>query len=169
MGIKAIAIYRDNCKVAQPLSGKKKLSRKEEQPVAAVAAAPAPVAGPPSVVNDRIVVKGAMRRQLPRRRQSHTYKFSIADLKGFFTVGGIDDGSPGEFVYRCFQTGFDAFRPYGFLSLSLSAMACSMAYRSRVYVKTLMSSSFAPAGITDDTDIRTASYHHRLHHAQACA
>jgi ribonucleoside-diphosphate reductase alpha chain len=156
MGIKAIAIYRDNCKVAQPLSGKKKAKQEEEPPVVvAAASAPAPVAAA-DTVNDRIVVKGAVRRQLPRRRQSHTYKFSIADLKGFFTVGEFEDGTPGELF-------IDVSKQGSTLSGLMDSFAISVSHGLQYgvplksYVKTLMSSSFAPAGITDDTDIRTAS------------
>ncbi|HET7641451.1 MAG TPA: hypothetical protein VFK47_22265, partial [Ktedonobacteraceae bacterium] len=83
MGLKAIAIYRDNCKVAQPLSSKEKKAEKKETPAAAVVQTPAAAV---EAVSDKIVVKGAFRRQLPKRRNSKTYKFRIADLKGFFTV-----------------------------------------------------------------------------------
>src|SRR5690606_39008082 len=94
MGIKAIAIYRDNCKVAQPLSTKKSEDKKDEQP-AAEPAATTPAAAV-EALNDRILVKGAVRRELPRKRRSTTYKFRIADLKGFFTVGEYEDGAAGE-------------------------------------------------------------------------
>jgi ribonucleoside-diphosphate reductase alpha chain len=155
MGLKAIAIYRDNCKVAQPLSGKKKEKKAEDQPVAAVAAAPAPVATA-EAVTDRIVVKGAVRRQLPRRRTSHTYKFSIADLKGFFTVGEFEDGAPGELFVDVSKQGSTLSGLMDSFAISVShGLQYGVPLKS--YVKTLMSSSFAPAGITDDTDIRTAS------------
>jgi len=155
MGLKAVAIYRDNCKVAQPLSGKKKEKKADDQPAAAVAAAPAPVTTA-EAVTDRIVVKGAVRRQLPRRRTSHTYKFSIADLKGFFTVGEFEDGTPGELF-------IDVSKQGSTLSGLMDSFAISVSHGLQYgvplksYVNTLMSSSFAPAGITDDTDIRTAS------------
>jgi ribonucleoside-diphosphate reductase alpha chain len=160
MGIKAIAIYRDNCKVAQPLSGKKNEKKEEDAPVAVASApavvAPTPVATVVETANDKIVVKGAVRRQLPRRRTSHTYKFSIADLKGFFTVGEFEDGAPGELF-------IDVSKQGSTLSGLMDSFAISVSHGLQYgvplksYVKTLMSSSFAPAGITDDTDIRTAS------------
>ena len=67
MGLKAVAIYRDNCKVAQPLSMGKK----------AVTEEPAPQAAPA----EAFVLKGAVRRKLPQVRDSRTYKFQIADLE----------------------------------------------------------------------------------------
>src|SRR3546814_6429768 len=85
LGIKAVAIYRDNCKVAQPLSSKKKATEEES-----------PEAATPETDNEKIVVKGVVRRKLPRVRQSRTYHFEIADLKGYFTVGEYEDGTPGE-------------------------------------------------------------------------
>lgn len=160
MGLKAVAIYRDNCKVAQPLSGKKKEQDKLEPVVAdelkvaaAVAETPVTVA---EVVNDKIVLKGAIRRSLPRRRTSRTYKFSIADLKGFFTVSEYEDGTPGELFVNVSKQGSTLSGLMDSFAISVShGLQYGVPLKS--YVKTLMSSSFAPAGITDDPDIRTAS------------
>lgn len=169
MGIKAIAIYRDNCKVAQPLSGKKK-EVKQDAPVAtpvevpapapAVEVAAAPVAPTASVVetlsNDRIVVKGAVRRMLPRRRNSKTYKFRIADLAGFFTVSEYEDGTLGEIFIRVSKQGSTLSGLMDSFSISVShGLQYGVPLKS--YVQSLMSSSFAPAGITDDPDIRMAT------------
>ena len=151
MGLKAVAIYRDNCKVAQPLSGKKRES--DDKPAEAKAEAPAAVAADPL---DKIIVKGSVRRQLPRRRQGQTYKFRLADLKGFFTVSEYEDGTPGEIFVNVSKQGST-------LSGLMDSFAISMSHGLQYgvplksYVRTLMSSSFAPAGITDDPDIRTAS------------
>jgi len=156
MGLKAIAIYRDNCKVAQPLSGKKKEVKAEEAPAAAVAIATSPVAAVAEVASDRILVKGAVRRLLPRRRTSRTYKFSIADLKGFFTVSEYEDGTPGELFVSVSKQGSTLSGLMDSFAISVShGLQYGVPLKS--YVKTLMSSSFAPSGITDDPDIRTAS------------
>lgn len=155
MGLKAVAIYRDNCKVAQPLSGKKNIDDKEPATAATVTASAA-VDATPDTISDRIIVKGSVRRQLPRRRQGHTYKFRIADLKGFFTVSEYEDGTPGEIFVNVSKQGST-------LSGLMDSFAISMSHGLQYgvplksYVRTLMSSSFAPAGITDDGDIRTAS------------
>lgn len=157
MGLKAVAIYRDNCKVAQPLSGKKKaiVEEKASPVVTAPATAAAPVATADGV-NDRIVVKGAVRRRLPRRRQAKTYKFSIADLKGFFTVSEYEDGTPGELFVNVSKQGSTLSGLMDSFAISVShGLQYGVPLKS--YVKTLMSSSFAPAGITDDPDVRTAS------------
>ncbi|MEK7153795.1 MAG: vitamin B12-dependent ribonucleotide reductase [Patescibacteria group bacterium] len=155
MGLKAVAIYRDNSKVAQPLSGKKN-KQESEQPATATATVPPALVSLAEAATDRIVIKGAIRRKLPRRRTSHTYKFSIADLKGFFTVGEFEDGAPGELF-------IDVSKQGSTLSGLMDSFAISVSHGLQYgvpvksYVKTLMSSSFAPAGITDDPDIRTAS------------
>jgi ribonucleoside-diphosphate reductase alpha chain len=159
MGLKAVAIYRDNCKVAQPLSGKKKAVKAEDAPVAApvaeavVATTPVTVA---ETVTDRIVVKGAVRRKLPSRRRGRTYEFSIADLKGFFTVGEYEDGTPGEVFINVSKQGSTLSGLMDSFAISIShGLQYGVPLKS--YVRTLMSSSFAPAGITDDPEIRTAS------------
>ncbi|MGH7157716.1 MAG: vitamin B12-dependent ribonucleotide reductase [Candidatus Saccharimonadales bacterium] len=155
MGIKAIAIYRDNCKVAQPLSGKKK--KVEEKVV--VEASAAEVGQPATIVetvNDKIVVKGAMRRLLPRRRNSRTYKFHIADLKGFFTVSEYEEGTPGELFINVSKQGSTLAGLMDSFAISVSH-GLQFGVPLKSYVKTLMSTSFAPSGITDDNEIRTAS------------
>lgn len=153
MGLKAVAIYRDNCKVAQPLSSIKKEDTKQEEPAAAVATAPAAVA---DALNDRIVVKGAVRRMLPRRRSAKTYKFRVADLKGFFTVGEYQDGSAGEVFVSVSKQGSTLRGLMDAFSISVShGLQYGVPLKS--FVKAMMSTSYAPSGITDDPEIRTAS------------
>jgi ribonucleoside-diphosphate reductase alpha chain len=143
MGLKAVAIYRDNCKVAQPLSLTKKETKKETKKDG-------------SHADDKIIVRGTVRRRLPRVRMSHTYKFQIADLEGYFTVGEYDDGMPGELFISVSKQGST-------LSGLMDSFAISMSHGLQYgvplksYVKTLRGTSFAPSGITDDPDIRTAS------------
>ncbi len=84
LGLKAVAIYRDNSKKVQPLSSG---SGKGEKKAAATQAAAAPV--------EKIVYR-PVRRKLPDERRSITHKFSIGGHEGYITVGMYDDGSPGE-------------------------------------------------------------------------
>jgi ribonucleoside-diphosphate reductase alpha chain len=81
LGLKAVAIYRDNSKRVQPLSSS---SGKTEK---AAASAPAPV--------EKVVYR-PVRRKLPDERRSITHKFSIGGHEGYITVGMYDDGAPGE-------------------------------------------------------------------------
>jgi ribonucleoside-diphosphate reductase alpha chain len=145
MGLKAVAIYRDNCKVAQPLSMAKKETKEEQQPTEQA-----------QTVQDKIVVKGVIRRELPQRRKSMTYKFHIADLKGFFTVGEFEDGTPGELFISVSKQGSTLS---GLMDAFAIAVSHGLQYGVplKAYAKTMMSTSYAPSGITDDADIRTAS------------
>ena len=146
MGIKAVAVYRDNCKVGQPLSmGKKEGNDTKSADAAAVA-----------TTDDRIVIRGAMRRKLPRVRDSRTYKFNIADLKGYFIVGQYDDGTPGELFISVSKQGSTLSGLMDSFAISVShGLQYGVPLKS--YVNKLRGTSFAPSGVTDDSDIKTAS------------
>ena len=145
MGVKAVAIYRDNCKVAQPLSMAKKEGAEDDK------ASESPIAA-----DDRVVVKGAMRRQLPKVRNSKTYRFTLADLKGYFTVSEFEDGTPGEMFINVSKQGSTLSGLMDSFAISVSH-GLQFGVPLKSYVKTLRGTSFAPSGITDDSDIRTAS------------
>lgn len=151
LGLKAVAIYRDNCKVAQPLAAKKKGSNAENK----VAEEIEEKTG--AALADKIVVqKGAVRRELPQKRNSHTYKFHISDLKGFFTVSEYEDGTPGELFISVSKQGSTLSGLMDSFAISVShGLQYGVPLKS--YVKTLRGTTFAPSGITDDKDIRTAS------------
>ncbi|QRN81601.1 MAG: vitamin B12-dependent ribonucleotide reductase, partial [Nocardiopsis sp. BM-2018] len=90
LGLKAVAIYRDNCKVGQPLSTVKKDTSATDGEAAAEAAAEQVVK-----IVEKIVHK-PIRQKLPRSRRGRTFEFRVADCKGFATIGEYDDGQPGE-------------------------------------------------------------------------
>ncbi len=149
LGLKAVAIYRDNCKVAQPLSMAKKDDGKKEEPATPAAAAA-------ELADSRIVIKGAVRRKLPKVRNGKTYKFQVADLEGYFTVGEYEDGTPGELFISVSKQGSTLSGLMDSFAISVShGLQYGVPLKS--YVKTLRGTSFAPSGITDDADIRTAS------------
>jgi ribonucleoside-diphosphate reductase alpha chain len=147
MGVKAIAIYRDNCKVSQPLSA-----------VKAGSAAATPAEQATEVVEKVVerVVNQPARVKLPRNRTSRTFEFRVADCKGFVTVGEYDDGRPGEIWMNVSKQGST-------LAGIMDAFAISISYGLqygvplRAYVETLTNMRFEPAGMTDDPDIRFAS------------
>ncbi len=146
MGLKAVAIYRDNCKVAQPLSMAKKDGDDKKDETAAT----------PVSDDGKIVLKGAVRRKLPRIRSSRTYRFVVADLEGFFTVGEYPDGTPGELFISVSRQGSTLAGLMDSFAISVShGLQYGVPLKS--YVKTLRGTSFAPFGITDDPEIRTAS------------
>jgi ribonucleoside-diphosphate reductase alpha chain len=144
MGLKAVAIYRDNCKVAQPLSMAKKSGDNEQDNITR------------SDDSSNFIIKGAIRRPLPKVRTAKTFSFTLSDLHGYFTVGEYDDGTPGELFINLAKMGST-------LAGLMDSFARSVSYGLqygvplKTYCKGLAHMSFAPSGITDDPDIRTAS------------
>jgi ribonucleoside-diphosphate reductase alpha chain len=157
LGVKAIAIYRDNCKVAQPLSTAKKEGAVEPLAEALTASGAQPVVVE-KIVEKVVekVIKVPTREKLPRQRTSRTFDFRVADCKGFVTVGEFEDGRPGEIFLRISKQGST-------LAGIMDAFAISVSYGLqygvplRVYVETLTNTRFEPAGMTDDPDLRIAS------------
>lgn len=143
LGIKAVAIYRDNSKAWQPLSDKKEGNKKKDESVEEATA-------------ESQVVRTAMRNELPRKRNSKTFSFHVADLHGHFTVGEYPDGSPGELFIQVAKMGST-------LAGVMEAFGRSVSYGLqygvplKAFVKGLSNTSFAPFGATDDPEIKTAS------------
>ena len=99
LGLKAVAIYRDNCKVAQPLSTAQKDDDKADAPAAATE-----VTNVIERIVERVVAQ-PVRQKLPRSRRGRTFEFRVADCKGFVTVGEYEDGRPGEIFVRVSKQG----------------------------------------------------------------
>ena len=151
LGIKAVAIYRDNCKVGQPLSTAKKDGESTDTPSASADAA--------TQVIERVVEKiitQPVRQKLPRSRRGRTFEFRVADCKGFANIGEYDDGRPGELFLTVSKQGST-------LSGIMDAFAKSISYGLqygvplRAFVEAFTNMRFEPAGMTDDPDIRIAS------------
>ncbi len=144
MGLKAVAIYRDNCKVGQPLSMAKKDVDPKDVSVTA------------ETLSDKFILKGAVRRELPKVRDSKTFSFHVADSHGYMTVGQYADGQPGEIFMRIAKQGSTLA---GFMDAFAISVSHGLQYGVPLkdYVKSFISTSFAPSGITDDAEIRTAS------------
>jgi ribonucleoside-diphosphate reductase alpha chain len=143
LGVKAIAIYRDNCKVGQPLSTVKK-------EVAAEAVA--------DVVEKVVekVISRPTRTKLPRNRASRTFEFRVADCKGFVTVGEYEDGRPGEIFMKVSKQGSTLAGIMDAFAISVShGLQWGVPVRS--FVEAFTNMRFEPAGMTDDPDIRFAS------------
>jgi ribonucleoside-diphosphate reductase alpha chain len=153
LGLKAVAIYRDNCKVGQPLSTVKKDSAVSDDS-SGTAAADAVAEGVVKVVEK--VIHQPVRQKLPRTRVSRTFEFRVADCKGFATIGEYEHGQPGEIFLTVSKQGST-------LSGIMDAFAKSISYGLqygvplRAFVEAFTSMRFEPAGMTDDPDIRFAS------------
>ncbi len=149
LGIKAVAIYRDNCKVGQPLSTAKKDGEKGTADAAAAA----------TQVVERIVEKVVMqpvRQKLPRSRRGRTFEFRVADCKGFATIGEYEDGRPGEVFLTVSKQGSTLA---GIMDSFAKSVSYGLQYGVplRAFVEAFINTRFEPAGMTDDSDIRMAS------------
>jgi ribonucleoside-diphosphate reductase alpha chain len=144
-GIKCVALYRDNCKVTQPLSVGSGAS-------AAPSSTVGQVVTPVVVSHDR----RPERERLPRSRRSRTFEFRVADCKGFATVGEYDDGRPGELFIRVSKQGSTLAGIMDALAISVSH-GLQYGVPLRAFVDALVGMRFEPAGITDDAEIRLAN------------
>jgi ribonucleoside-diphosphate reductase alpha chain len=138
LGLKNLAIYRDNCKVAQPLSAGKKSDQKKPAEVAA--SAPEPV-----------------RRRLPRTRTSKTISFRIADCDGYVHAGEYPDtGELGEIFLKVAKQGSTLSGVMDAFAIALS-IGLQYGVPLKAYVDKFTNMRFEPSGVTDDPDFRFAS------------
>jgi ribonucleoside-diphosphate reductase alpha chain len=168
LGIKAIAIYRDNCKVAQPLSTtKEELASGDAAPPGSEAEAharrlatriaelEAALVQAKQRESDPVVV-GAVRERLPRRRLSKTFAFRVADCEGYVTVGEYEDGRPGEVFIKVSKQGSTLAGIMDAFSISIS-LGLQHGVALATYVRKYSNMKFEPAGLTDDPDLRLAT------------
>jgi ribonucleoside-diphosphate reductase alpha chain len=155
LGIKAVAIYRDNCKVAQPLSMAKKGDKAAPLVADLLAAVPTAPAQVVTKIVERIVNQPS-RERLPRNRRSRTFEFRVADCKGFVTVGEYDDGRPGEVFMKVSKQGSTLAGIMDAFAISVSH-GLQYGVPLQAFVGAFTNMRFEPAGMTDDPDIRFAS------------
>ena len=136
MGIKALAIYRDNCKVGQPLSDAK--AKKAEAPVA-----------------DSAPLSHPTRKRLPKTRNSRTTSFSVGGAEGYLTAGAYDDGALGEVFLKLGKQGSTLAGVMDAFSVAIS-IALQYGVPLEAFVSKFVNMRFEPAGMTDDKDVRMA-------------
>ena len=137
LGVKAIAIYRDNCKVAQPLSSK---SQAAIANVTGVAAPPVPL---------------TQRRRLPEDRVEVGRKFRVGDYEGYIHVGLYEDGTPGDIFVDIAKEGTTLAGLMNSFMISVS-LGLQYGVPLEVYVSKFAHMRFEPSGQTNDADIRIA-------------
>ncbi|MBV8958566.1 MAG: vitamin B12-dependent ribonucleotide reductase, partial [Actinobacteria bacterium] len=159
LGIKAVAIYRDNCKVAQPLSTTKKEG---------AAADPSTPAGHDAELARKVaelekaleiqtvVVKQPVRERLPKRRRGSTFKFRVADCEGYATVSEYGDGRAGELFLKVSKQGSTLAGVMDAFSIAIS-LGLQHGVPLRTYVEKYSNMRFEPAGMTDDAELRIAT------------
>ncbi|WP_117209007.1 vitamin B12-dependent ribonucleotide reductase [Allorhizocola rhizosphaerae] len=139
LGLKALAIYRDNCKVGQPLS---------------VAKREAPATEPEKAV-ERVVEYKPIRKRLPKKRPSQTVSFAVGDAEGYLTASSYPDDGLGEVFLKLGKQGSTLAGVMDAFSIAVS-VALQYGVPLRTYVEKFMNMKFEPAGMTDDPDIRIA-------------
>ena len=133
LGIKALAVYRDNCKVGQPLSDSK--GKKAE------------------IVVDNAPT--AVRRRLPKSRPAQTTSFSVAGAEGYMTAGAYADGALAEVFLKLGKQGSTLAGVMDAFSIAVS-VGLQYGVPLETYVEKFANQRFEPAGMTDDADIRMA-------------
>jgi len=133
-GVKAVAVYRDGCKVDQPLSTAADHGTEASAPEPAV----------------------AQRAVLPAKRTSRTVSFRVADCHGFLTVGEYPDERPGEIFLRVSKGGSTLAGIMDAFAISVS-LGLQHGVPPDAYIDSFMGLRFEPAGITDDPELRMAT------------
>ena len=134
LGLKALAVYRDNCKVGQPLSDGK--AKKKDAVVEEVAAEP-------------------VRKRLPKSRPSTTTSFSVGGAEGYMTAGAYADGALGEVFLKLGKQGSTLAGVMDAFSIAVS-IGLQYGVPLQTFVEKFTNLRFEPAGMTDDKDIRMA-------------
>ncbi len=135
LGLKAVAIYRDNCKVAQPLSADKK--KTVEEP------APAQLAHP-------------VRKRLPMSRPSRTTSFQVGDAEGYITAGSYPDDGLGEIFLKTSKQGSTMSGVMDAFAIAVS-LGLQYGVPLEAYASKFINTKFEPSGMTNDPDIRFAT------------
>jgi ribonucleoside-diphosphate reductase alpha chain len=139
LGLKALAVYRDNCKVGQPLSDARKK--------------PADAAAEPATTPHEV---RPVRRRLPKNRTASVTSFSVAGAEGYMTASKYPDDGVGELFLKLGKQGSTLA---GVMDAFSMAISISLQYGVPLekWVEKFTNMRFEPAGITDDPDIRIAS------------
>ena len=140
LDLKALAVYRDNCKVGQPLSDAK---------------AKGADAGAAEPKVERVIEYRPVRKRLPKRRQSVTTSFTVGGAEGYLTASSYPDDGLGEIFLKFGKQGSTLAGLMDAFSLAVS-VALQYGVPLETYVEKFTNLRFEPAGLTDDPDVRMA-------------
>ncbi len=147
LGLKALAVYRDNCKVGQPLADAK-AKRKSAEAVAAEAAVAEKIV-------EKVIEYRPTRKRLPKSRPSRTTSFTVGGAKGYMTAGSYPDDGLGEVFLKMGKQGSTLAGVMDAFSIAIS-VALQYGVPLETYVQKFTNLKFEPAGLTDDPDVRMA-------------
>ena len=147
LGLKATAVYRDNCKVGQPLSdGKSRVLEEGPGPCR-------PSSRHAEVVEKVVEVHKPFRKRLPKSRASRTTSFTVGGAEGYMTSGAHDDGELGEVFLKLGKQGSTLAGVMDAFSIAVS-IGLQYGVPLETYVSKFTNLRFEPSGMTDDPDIR---------------
>ncbi len=138
LGLKALAIYRDNCKVGQPLSAGKGAKASGETQA------------------ETVIEYRPVRKRLPKKRPSQTVSFTVGGAEGYLTAGSFPDDGLGEIFVKLGKQGSTLAGVMDAFSMSIS-VGLQYGIPLEFYVSKFMNQRFEPAGMTDDPDVRIAT------------
>jgi ribonucleoside-diphosphate reductase alpha chain len=138
LGLKALAIYRDNCKVAQPLSISKKATK------------------PATTTDQEAAQAGIVRRRLPRKRPAQTLSFTVGDAEGYMTAGEYPGDGLGEIFVNLGKQGSTLSGVMDAFAISVS-IGLQYGVPLEAFVSKFINMRFEPAGMTDDAEVKFAS------------
>ncbi|WP_372728854.1 vitamin B12-dependent ribonucleotide reductase [Nocardioides sp.] len=147
LGLKATAVYRDNCKVGQPLATGKGDNKGQDSN-----------AGEAAEVETKVVEKvvyAPTRKRLPKSRVSRTTSFTVGGAEGYMTSGAHDDGQLGEVFLKLGKQGSTLAGVMDAFSIAVS-IGLQYGVPLETYVAKFTNLRFEPAGLTDDPDVRMA-------------
>ncbi len=136
LGLKALAIYRDNCKVGQPLSAKKKEEKAKAEP-------------------EKVVEYRPVRNRLPKGRPGVTTSFTVGGAEGYMTANSYPDDGLGEVFLKMSKQGSTLAGMMDAFSIAVS-VGLQYGVPLETYVSKFTNMRFEPAGMTDDPDVRMA-------------
>jgi ribonucleoside-diphosphate reductase alpha chain len=148
LGLKATAIYRDNCKVGQPLADGGGKAKKDAADAAAAAETT-------EVKEIEKIVYRPTRKRLPKSRVSRTTSFTVGGAEGYMTSGAHDDGQLGEVFLKLGKQGSTLAGVMDAFSIAVS-IGLQYGVPLETYVSKFTNLRFEPAGLTDDPDVRMA-------------
>ncbi|MFI6408056.1 vitamin B12-dependent ribonucleotide reductase [Streptomyces sp. NPDC050548] len=147
MGVKALAIYRDNCKVGQPLSAKTKDKEKAEVTAKAEETIRTAV--------EKVVEYRPVRKRLPKGRPGITTSFTVGGAEGYMTANSYPDDGLGEVFLKMSKQGSTLAGMMDAFSIAVS-VGLQYGVPLETYVSKFTNMRFEPAGMTDDPDVRMA-------------
>ena len=142
LGLKALAVYRDNCKVGQPLSDGKEAKESGGK-----------TASDSGQEVKTIIVEKPVRKRLPKSRSARTTSFSVGGAEGYMTSGAYDDGEFGEIFLKLGKQGSTLAGVMDAFSIAIS-ISLQYGVPLETFVGKFTNMKFEPAGLTDDPDVR---------------